>query len=206
MSVVDPYRRAPIDDRVRRERRHAHVVMDLAAPPVEPPSAAQQLAPAVRRRAVRAHIGLARDARHAFAARRQEGQHDAVAGREQRVRVAGLHDGRHRLVPERHRQRARAVAVDHRQVGVAQSGGVDAHEQLAGARRIEIDRRKRQRRAPGIRGCAPCRFQNRSDDPQRTSCGVTPSPRLPGFIRPAGSTRRLTPATKRAVAGSRDAA
>ena len=43
------------------------------------------------------------------------------------------------LVPERHGQRPHPRPVHHRDVGVADAGGLDADEQLAGARRAQLD-------------------------------------------------------------------
>jgi hypothetical protein len=49
------------------------------------------------------------------------------------------------FVAQHHRQRPWPVAVDHRQVRVAQAGGLDPHQHFAGAGGVELDRLDRQR-------------------------------------------------------------
>ena len=55
------------------------------------------------------------------------------------------------LVAERHRHRARAVAVDDREIGMAQARGGDAHQHFTSSRRIEFDLGDAKRLADGIR-------------------------------------------------------
>ena len=54
------------------------------------------------------------------------------------------------LMPQRHRQRARAIAVDDRKIGMAQPGRNDPDQHLVPPGRIERDRFDRQRAAVGI--------------------------------------------------------
>ena len=148
-------RRARVDDRVAGERRDAEVMVHRRAALAQPETAAQQFALAVRRRTVGAQIALTRRAGGAVAAGGQERQHHAVAGREIAFGVAGFEHRRCRLMPQRHRHRPDAVAVDHRQVRMTQAGGVDADEQLAGAGRGEVELGQRQRAAVANGPAAP---------------------------------------------------
>ena len=74
-----------------------------------------------------------------MAAARHEHHDDVVAVREVVDAGADLLDDARRLVAERHRHRPRPVAVDHRQVRVAQPGGRDLDQDLARPGRIELD-------------------------------------------------------------------
>ncbi|MPN58000.1 hypothetical protein SDC9_205696 [bioreactor metagenome] len=150
--MVDRDERVPVDHRMGGETRHAQVVVDVAAVGrVQTPAAAEQRAGVVGRRAQRAGEPPVGAAVGAFPAARQEGHHDPLARYEvvdpltQRLHPAG------RLVAEQHRRRADAVAVQHRQIGVTQTGGLDADQHLAGARRVEFHLLDPDRSGPGVR-------------------------------------------------------
>ena len=103
--------------------------------------------------------------------------------------VADLDDLARRLVAEHHRHHARARAVDDREVGVAEAGGADAHQELArpGPGQVELDdleRARLARRAPAAP--SPC----------------STAPRT--FMLPPR--RRAARAPRAAAAGSRAAA
>jgi hypothetical protein len=145
----------------RRERRAAEMMVDRLPVALQALAAREQPAGAIRRRAGFAQGRPALRARRAVAAARHEHQHDVIADREIGHPVAELLHHAGRLVPERHRQRARPVAVDHREIGVAQARDLDAHEDLARPGRVEIEfldperarLRIRERRAHRIQHC-----------------------------------------------------
>ena len=148
---VDLDQRAARHDRVFGERRAAEVMVDRRAVGLRQPArAGQQRAGAVGGGAGLAQRGPAFAAGHAMAAARHEDQRDVVADREVGDAFAQLHHLAGRLVAERHRHRPRAVAVDHRQVGMAQARGADAHQHLAAAGRREFDLLDRQRLGLGV--------------------------------------------------------
>ena len=131
--------------RVIRESRHAEVVMHVALRVVQPSRARQQRAGAVGRESRLAERRPARGAGSAVAATRHERRDDVVATGEARHAFADLLDDARRLVPEDHRQRTRPVAVDHRQVGMAEPRCANAHQHFAGAWRVEFDFLERER-------------------------------------------------------------
>ena len=146
--------RAPRDDRVLGKRRAAEMVVDRRAVGLgEPSCARKQRAGAVGRGTRFAQRRPSLAARHAVAAAGNEDERDMVADGEVGDAFAELHHLAGRLVADRHRHRARAVAVDHRQVGVAQTSGADAHEHLVAPRRRELDLldHQRLRLAVGVR-------------------------------------------------------
>jgi hypothetical protein len=67
----------------------------------------------------------------ATAAARHEHEHDVIARREVAHARAELAHDPGRLVPQRHRRRPRPIAVDHREIRVAQPGGLDLDQDLA---------------------------------------------------------------------------
>jgi len=87
-----------------------------------------------------------------MAAGRHEHHDDVVAGHEVGHVLADRLDDARRLVPEGHRHGPRAVAVDDREVGVAQPGRADPHQDFAAARPVQLDRCDAERLACGIRG------------------------------------------------------
>ena len=126
------------EHRVIGESRDAEVVVDLALGVVQAARAREQRAGAVRGESRLAERRTARVAGAAVSAARHERGDDVVARCEAGHAGADfLHDARG-FVPERHRQRPRPVAVDHRQVGVAESRRADPHQHLAGPGRVEF--------------------------------------------------------------------
>ena len=67
-------------------------------------------------------------------------RHDyALPDRHVRHGGPGLLDDARRLVAEQHRHRAHPIAVDHRQVGMAQAGGLDADQKFGVTGRCEFE-------------------------------------------------------------------
>jgi hypothetical protein len=62
-----------------------------------------------------------------------------IAGSEVLDARAGFHDLARAFVADRHRQRPRAVAVDHREIRMAQTGGPHANEHFARSGGIQVD-------------------------------------------------------------------
>ncbi len=134
------------------ECRHAEMMVDImAAAIMQATASVQQATLPIGRSAFRTHIGFAGLAAGAFSAGGEEGENNPVADREALV-VLGpqrLDDAR-RFVAQCHRHGAGTIAVDHRQVRMAQARRVDSDEQLAAARWIEGQRRQFQRTIVGI--------------------------------------------------------
>ena len=84
------------------------------------------------------------------AAVRHEDENDVIADGKVLHAGAELHDLTGRLMAEHHGQRARAIAVDGRKVGVAEAGGADAHQDLVLARRVQVQRLDDERLGHGI--------------------------------------------------------
>ena len=82
------------------------------------------------------------------------GADDPVAARDVGDPGADLLDDAGGLVTEHHRQRPGPVAVDDRQVGVAQPGGDDPHEHLARARGRRASRSSTVSGAESAKGCS----------------------------------------------------
>ena len=108
---------------------------------VQAACARQQRARTVRGRARLAQGRAAFGTRAAMAAGRDEhaARHDRRGLRSVRHPRADLFDDAGRFMAQRHRHRPRPVAVDHRQVGVAQARGFDPHQHLARPRRVEFE-------------------------------------------------------------------
>ena len=137
---VDGHDRAAVDDGVGGEAGDPEVMVDRVGRRAD----SRRLAAHQRARAVGGAAGFAGrepvgGARRAVAAPRQERHDDALPDRHVRHGGAGLLDDARRLVAEQHRHRAHPVAVDHRQIGVAQPGGLDADEQLGVTRRRKVE-------------------------------------------------------------------
>src|SRR6185437_6971916 len=104
---------------------------------------------------------------------RDEGEDDVVALAHVEHARADLLDDAGRLVTERHRDRARARAVDHRQVGVADARRHDPHEQLARAGRFQLELLDAQRHRLDVRrGCAE-RAEDSCLDPHRAPAAAS---------------------------------
>ena len=145
-----------LDQRIARDRGvlgeagDAQMMLDRrAVGTVQPARARQQRACPVDRRTRLAQGWTALGAGAAMATGRDEHADHVIAAGEIGDARPDLLDDAGRLVAERHRQRARPVAVDHRQVGMAQARGLDPHQHLAGTRQIELELLDHQR----LRGC-----------------------------------------------------
>ena len=110
---------------------------------MQPAFAGQQRAGTVGGGAGFAQRRPALGAGQAVAAARHEHHHDVVADAEIVDAVAEPFDHAGGLVAEHHRRRSRTVAVDHREIGMAQPGGADLHQHLAApGRQARISRSK----------------------------------------------------------------
>ena len=78
-----------------------------------------------------------------------------IAALQVRDAAAGFLDDAGHLVAEHHRQRTRPVAVDHREVGVAQARGADAHQHLPGPGRGQFELFDREGARSGVRARTP---------------------------------------------------
>ena len=101
--------------------------------------ARQQLARGARRDRTLADVGPAFEAAPAAAAAHVEGEADMVAHLHVVHARAQLDDLARALVAQHDRHRTRPVAVDQRQVGMAEPGAAHLDQHLALAGRIEID-------------------------------------------------------------------
>ena len=136
------------------------VMVDRLAVALQPPCAIEQRPRAVGSRARLTQRRPTFGARMAVAAARHEHQHDVIADSEVLHAVAELFDNACGLMAECHRHRARPVAVDHRQVRMAQPRSLDTHQNFARTRRrkVEFFNLQRVRRRVGMRGAH--RFEN----------------------------------------------
>jgi hypothetical protein len=100
-----------------------------------------------------------------MAAAGHEHHHDMIADRQIVDPLPQFLDDARGLMPQRHRQRPGAVAVDDRQVGMAQPRRGDADQHLAAPRRCQLDRLDRQRPTVRIGTRRPQPAQYRSLDP-----------------------------------------
>ena len=78
-------------------------------------------------------------ARRAMAAPRQEHQHHPLTHGQVVDALTDPLDDPGGLVAEQHRHRPHPVAVDHRQVGVADAGRLDSDHDLAASRRRQVE-------------------------------------------------------------------
>ena len=125
--AVDRHQRAARDDGELAEGGDADMVGDRLPVQMDAPAAGQKLAAGIRLGAGFAERRPAFGARGAVAAGGHEDHHDMVAGLKVGDAVAERLDDAARLVAERHRHRPRAVAIDHREIGMAEAGGRDSH-------------------------------------------------------------------------------
>jgi hypothetical protein len=126
------------------------MMMDRRAVAAQPARAGQQRSGGVRHRSGFAQRGTSFRTREAMSATRDEYHHDVVAARQVVHAGADFLDRSGRLVPERHRDRSGAIAVDYREVGVAQPGRADPHEHFAVPGRLELQLLDGQRLRFGI--------------------------------------------------------
>src|SRR5699024_1919683 len=122
------------------ERRDAEVVGDRAAVAVEADVATEEGAGRVRGAARGAREPSVGAAARARAAAREARHHHAVTESEAVDARAELLDDAGGLVTQEHRGGPGAVPVDDGEVGVADPGGLDPHEDLAGSGRVELER------------------------------------------------------------------
>ena len=135
---------------VVRERRAAHVVVDLLAADREPAGAVRHHALALGGADRRAQVGLVRQARFALPAFRRVERDHVVALAQRRHARAHVDDHAGALVPEDHREESLRVGARPRElVRVAHAAGPDLDQHLAGS----ADRRdpRFRRRAAGLR-------------------------------------------------------
>ena len=139
--VVDGHQGAPVDDGVVGEGRDAQVVVHRVSVPVQPAAAGEQLAAGVGGAAEGAREPAVGGAVRAGAAPGQERHHHPLAGGQVVDAVPDPDNPARGLVSEQHRHRARPDAVDHGEVGVAESGRLDTDENLslAGLLQVELD-------------------------------------------------------------------
>ena len=103
----------------------------------EPPSVIWR--PPAHQGAEVAQVLVAGRARRAATARRDEAEHDVVAGRQPADVLADLLDDAGALVAADDRQLERQVAGHQVLVGVAHAGGGDLHQHLTGLGLVEVD-------------------------------------------------------------------
>jgi hypothetical protein len=137
-----------------RERRTAHVMVQLLAVEREPRGAVRHHALALRAADRGAEIGLAREARRALPAFRRVERDDVVALLHRgHARPDVDHDAR-ALVAEDCREQPFGVGARQRElVGVADAGGLDLDQHLAGLRPVELNVCHRKRFAGFERHC-----------------------------------------------------
>ena len=100
----------------------------------------------------------------ALAASREKGHHDPVPGIYARDEFPAFFDDGRRLMPQQHRQRPGPVAVDDREIGMAQASHLHAHEHLVGTGRVQVEFTQSQGGANCIRATVPGLFEDGTDD------------------------------------------
>ena len=148
---VDHHDRAAIDDGVFGVAGDAGLMVHRLAVEMQPMMARQELARGARRDRALADIGPALEAAPAAAAAHVEGEADMVALLDVVHAGADLDDLARALVAQHDRHRPRPVAVDQRQVGMAEPAAAHLDQHLALAGRIEIDLDDMDRLALGER-------------------------------------------------------
>ena len=119
----------------------------------------------------------------------QEGHHDPVAWRDALDRPPDLQRDPAALVAEQHRDGPHAVAVDDRQVGVTQAGGVDLDEHFRRPRRRKIEVGDHERASHGIRSGLADLGEDSTADSHRIASYAARSPAGMGVgLRVARST------------------
>ena len=136
------------DDRVLGEAGDAQMVMHVPTVLAQPAAAGEQGTGIVGLGAGGAQGRPAVGAVRAVTAAGHERAHDVIADREVGHARAHLDDLPGGLVAEDHRHRARAVAVDGRQIRVTQARRVHLEQHLAGLRPTELEGLDGQR--PGL--------------------------------------------------------
>ena len=150
--------------------RDTEVVVDgRAIGPVQPAHPGEQRAGSVRRSTGLAERRPTFGAWVAMPAGRHEDADDVIAAGEVVHAGADLLDDAGRLMAERHRHGPRSVAVDDREIGVAQARRFDPHQHLARPRRVELDLLNRQRLRDGVRCRRAHGVQDGSSNAHRSS-------------------------------------
>ena len=155
------------DDGELGEGGDAEMVVHRLAGEGEPARAGEQRSRAVGARARLAQSRPAGRARQAMAAARHEHHHDVIADGEIDDPFADRRDDARGLMAEHHRRRPRPRAVDHRKVGMAETGRRDSHQHFAAAGAVEIDLDDVERPRNRVRRLRPRRPQHRRFDPHR---------------------------------------
>ncbi len=138
-GLVDHHDRAAIDHGIFGVARHAGLVVHRLAVVMQTMMTAQQLARRARRHRAFADIGAAFEAAPAAAAAYVEGEADMIARFDVVDAGTDLDDLAGAFVAEHDRRRPRAIAVDQRQIGMAEAGAAHLDQHFAFARRIEIE-------------------------------------------------------------------
>ena len=126
--------------RIIGEGRAAHVVVDWLATDREARRAVRHDALALGRADRRAEIGLARQAGRAFAAFRRVERDDVVALLHRRHASPNVDHHAGALVAQNRREQALRIGTRKREVvGMADAGGLDLHQNLAGLRAFELN-------------------------------------------------------------------
>ena len=135
----------PGDGRVLGEHGTAEMVVQRRSVARQSARAGEKRARSVGRRARLAERRPALGARGTVAATWNEDHDDMVSDLEVGNALPEFVNDAGSLVTERHRHGSRSIAVDDRQIGVAQARGRDLDEHLTIPRRREIDGRDLQR-------------------------------------------------------------
>jgi hypothetical protein len=134
------------------------------AVPLQPHRSAEQGAGVVRRAADLAGQAASGGAPRARAAPREEGHDHAVAEFEAGDTLAEDIDDARSLVPEEHRGRTHTISIDDGEVGVADPGHLDAHQQFSGPRGIQLQPADRQGSGCREWRLRPAVLEYRADD------------------------------------------
>ena len=137
--LIDPYQRRARHHGVFGKSRAPQMMIQLTSIAAQPPRSPQQRARAVGLCARHAQSRPAFGTGQAMAAGWHEHHHHVVARCQVGHVGADLHHHAGGFVAEHHRHGSRAVAVDDRQVRMAQPGRGNAHQHLTGTRWCQLD-------------------------------------------------------------------
>ncbi len=162
---VDANRGAHADDRIVGERGDPQVVMQRA-PRARRPTGTRLRAATRRRWPARQVRTMRRDRRGTARTARSWGRRRARRGRRPPALrpPPQLHHFAGGLVPQHHRHHARAGAIDHRQIGVAQARRMDPDQHLARARAGPAPARRSAAASSRVGRCLPHLVQHRAAD------------------------------------------
>src|SRR5690606_37587257 len=134
--------------RVVRERRAAHVVVDLLLADRKTTRAVRHHALTLRGADRRAQVRLARQTGFALPALRRVQRNDVIALLYRRHAPTDVHHHPGALVPEYHREQPFRIRPGARElIGTAHARGLDLHQHLAVLRTVQFDGRHFQRLA-----------------------------------------------------------